>query len=368
LTEAPGLDASVHVRLGTLSLDVELSVPAGRTVAVVGPNGAGKSTLLRALAGLQPLDSGRVALGGRVLEDVPLKLCLPPEARSVGVVFQGGLLFPHLSALDNVAFGLRAKGRRRHEARDAAAAWLTGMGVGDIATHPATALSGGQAQRVALARALAGEPEMLLLDEPTSALDARARTEVRGVLRRHLAAFAGVKIIVTHDPREALALASLVVVLETGTITQQGSPAEVAARPRSPWTAELVGLNLFRGVATGSEVALVDGGHLKAAAMPGEDLPDGEVLALVHPRAVTLHLLRPEGSARNTWPGTVSELDPQGERVRVQVHTADERDRTCAGPVIVAEVTVASVEELGLRPGRAVWASVKATDVSLYEA
>jgi len=368
LTEPLGLDASVHLRRGTLLLDVELSAPAGETVAIVGPNGAGKSTLLRALAGLQPLESGRVALGGRVLEDVALSLCLPPEARSVGVVFQGGLLFPHLSALDNVAFGLRARGRRRVEARNVAARWLSAMGVADIGTHPATALSGGQAQRVALARALAGEPEMLLLDEPTSALDARARSEVRGVLRRHLADFAGVKIIVTHDPREALALASRVVVLEAGTITQQGSPPEVTARPRSPWTAELVGLNLFRGVATGSAVALVDGGHLEAAAMPGEDLPDGEVVALVHPRSVTLHLSRPEGSARNTWPGTVSDLDPQGERVRVQVRTGGGNGRAGAGPTIVAEVTVASVDELGLRPGRAVWASVKATDVSLYDA
>ncbi len=362
-TEAPaagaeagpgGLRADVALTRGTLRLDAALDVPAGATVAVLGPNGAGKTTLLRALAGLEPLERGRVELGGHVLEDTAAGTRRPPEARPVAVVFQDNLLFPHLSALDNVAFGLRCRGRRRPEARRQARAWLEQMGLGDRARARPDELSGGQAQRVALARALATEPALLLLDEPLSALDAGSRLEMRRHLRRHLATFPGVRLLVTHDPLDAVALADRVVALEGGRVVQAGTPAEVAARPRSAYVAELVGLNLYRGRGEGGRVVL-DSGH----GLVAPDAGPGEVFALVHPRAVSLHRRQPEGTPRNVWRGTAEGLDLLGERVRVRV----------GGPIpIVAEVTPAAVAELALADGGDVWVSVKASEIAVYPA
>jgi molybdate transport system ATP-binding protein len=348
------LEAQVALRLGQLALDAALSVATGELVVLLGPNGAGKTTLLAALAGLVPIEDGRVELDGEVLEDAGTGLRVPTERRPIAVVFQDYLLFPHLSVLENVAFGLRARGMRRAEARRRAAAWLDRVGLADRAEVRPRALSGGQAQRVALARALATEPRLLLLDEPLAALDAGARVEVRRELRRHLASFEGTRLLVTHDPLEAMTLADRLVVLESGRVTQVGSPAEVSARPRSSYVAELVGLNLFRGRAAGGRIELEGGGTLVAA---GEH--HGEVLAAVHPRAVALYRRAPEGTPRNVWPGTVEALDATGDRVRVRM----------TGPVaVVAEVTPAAVAELDLAAGGTVWAAVKATEVAVYSA
>ncbi|HVN85031.1 MAG TPA: ATP-binding cassette domain-containing protein, partial [Candidatus Binatia bacterium] len=180
------LAASVRVVLGMLDLRVNVQVGDGEVVAVLGPNGAGKTTLLRALAGLLPLDEGRVVLGDVILEDVAARTFVPPERRPIGVVFQDYLLFPHLSALDNVAFGLRCGGLGRSEARRRAFEWLERVGLAQQSALKPAALSGGQAQRVALARALAVGPRLLLLDEPLSALDIRTRADLRRDLRRHL--------------------------------------------------------------------------------------------------------------------------------------------------------------------------------------
>jgi molybdate transport system ATP-binding protein len=348
------LEAQVRLRLGTLDLQAELAVATGELVVLLGPNGAGKTTLLRALAGLLPLAAGRVVLDGVVLEEAAGEVCVATERRPIGFVFQDYLLFPHLSALENVAFGLRARGVARGEARRRARGWLERVGLGEHAAARPTALSGGQAQRVALARALATDPRLLLLDEPLAALDAGARVEVRRELRRHLASFEGTRLLVTHDPLEAMTLADRVVVLEGGRVTQSGVPAEVRARPRSGYVAELVGLNLFRGRADGGLVRLPGAGTIVAA---GEH--HGEVFAAVHPRAVALHRRPPEGTPRNVWRGTAEALEATGDRVRVRV----------AGPVpVVAEVTPAAAAELRLADGGQVWASVKATEVSIYPA
>jgi molybdate transport system ATP-binding protein len=355
VTAPAGLEAEVGLTLGRLGLHVSLSVGPGEVVALLGPNGAGKTTLLRALAGLVPLGQGSVVLGGEVLEDVAAGVRLAPEQRRVGVVFQDRLLFPHLSVLDNVGFGLRCAGASRPGARREAQEWLERLGLGDRgASHPAT-LSGGEAQRVALARALAGRPRLLLLDEPLSALDASARVEVRRHLRHHLASFEGVRLLVTHDPLEAAALGHRVVVLEEGRVVQSGSLAQLSARPRSQYVADLVGVNLFEGQADGDRVALRGGGDLVAVGGPRS----GPVLAVVHPRAVALHRRRPEGTPRNVWAGTVEAVDLEGERARVQV---------AGPPTVVAEVTPAAVADLALAPGQEVWASVKAAEVSVYPA
>jgi molybdate transport system ATP-binding protein len=347
------LEAGLGLTLGTLVLEVELAVATGELVVLLGPNGAGKTTLLRAIAGLVPLDRGRVVLDGDVLEDTAAGTWVPTEQRPVGFVFQDYLLFPHLSALENVAFGLRARGLPKAEARRRAAGWLERVGLATHAGARPRALSGGQAQRVALARAMVGDPRLLLLDEPLAALDAATRTEVRRDLRRHLASFDGTRLLVTHDPLEAMALADRLVVLEGGHITQTGSPAEVSGRPRSRYAAELVGVNLFHGHADGHAVKLPSGVLVVA------DDHHGEVFAAVHPHAVALHRQPPEGTPRNIWPGTADALEVVGDRVRVRV----------SGTVpVVAEVTPAAASELRLADGGPVWATVKATEVTVYPA
>ena len=223
--------------------------PLEQTVALLGPNGAGKSTAVAALAGLVPIDSGTIALAGTVLDDPGGGVLVPPEARSVGVVFQDYLLFPHLSVIENVAFGLRSRGVVHDAALARAGEWLERLGVADQARSKPGTLSGGQAQRVALARALVTEPELLLLDEPLSALDVTTRVQLRRVLAEHLEGFAGPRLLITHDPTEAFLLADLIHIIEDGAITQTGTADDIRLRPRTTYAADLAGANLFLGVA-----------------------------------------------------------------------------------------------------------------------
>lgn len=348
------LQADVAVRLGSLTVEVQLDAAPGEIVAVLGPNAAGKTTLLRALAGLIPLDRGKVTVDGVVFDDVARGIHVSPERRPIGVVFQDYLLFPHLSALENVAFGLRARGVAARDARVRAGSWLDRLGLSEHANARPRALSGGQAQRVALARALAIDPRVLLLDEPLAALDASARGSVRRDLKRHLASFAGIRIVITHDPLEAVALADRLVILEGGRVVQTGSPAAVTQRPRSRYVADLVGVNLLRGTSAAGQVAVAGGASLQSA-----DAVDGEVFAVIHPRAVALHRSRPEGSPRNVWRGRASALDFQGDRVRVGVE---------GEMPIIAEITPAAVRELDLAEGGEIWVSVKATEITVYPA
>ena len=348
------LSARLGLTLGTLDLEAHLEVDDSSTVAVVGPNGAGKTTLLRALAGLVRLDSGRVVIDGSVVEDPAAEIRLPPEDRRLGVVFQEPRLFDHLTAVENVAFGLRARGMRRTEACSRATVWLDRVGLPRVGRLRPRQLSGGQAQRVALARALATEPSVLLLDEPLAAVDVSARAELRHLLRQELSRYGGSRIVVTHDPIEAAALADRLVVLEDGRVTQEGPLVEATARPRSAWVAGMVGLNLLQGTASGTTVLLPGGEVLTTATSLS-----GPAFAAFRPNAVTLHRSAPEGSARNVWIGQVAELHPAGDRARIRI----------AGPVqLVAEVTAASVAELALADGGQVWASVKATDIDVYQA
>lgn len=350
------LDAQVGVELGAFVLDAALTIPGGSTTAVVGPNGAGKTTLLGALAGLRPLSAGWITLDGVVLDDAARGTYVPPERRPVGVVFQDNLLFPHLDVLDNVAFGLRHCGHGRRQARRIAAGWLERVGLtGRERARPAE-LSGGQAQRVALARALALEPTVLLLDEPLAALDATTRNDVRRDLRTHLAGFAGVRLLITHDPVDAAVLADRIVVLDAGRIVQAGTPAEITSRPRTPWVAELTGTNLFAGSAGAGGVVSVESGGVLIAA---NDRHRGAVFAVVHPRAVSLHHDRPGGSARNAWPGTVAAIEPIADRLRIRLD---------ALPPITAEITTGGAAQMGLAEAAQVWISVKATEIRVYPA
>jgi molybdate transport system ATP-binding protein len=306
-------------------VEAAFTVTPGETLAVIGPNGAGKSSLLHALAGLVDVE-GHARLGGTDL------LTLPVRERRVGLVFQGQLLFPHLSALDNVAFGLRSRGTARVAAEAVAREWLERFGIGELADRRPRELSGGQAQRVAIARALATDPDVLLLDEPFTGLDVSVQMALRIELGRHLRDFPGVALLVTHDAIDALTLADRVLVLDEGRVAQVGAPHDVAAQPRTAHVARLVGLNLVR-----------DGGDLIAFT----------------PDAVTVSLTEPYGSSRLHWHGPVGTLAPHGDAVRLMVH---------AEPDLLADVTPAAAAELELVPGREVWLSAKATAVSRYAA
>ncbi|WP_405186473.1 ABC transporter permease [Streptomyces anulatus] len=347
-TPAPSEPWPLHADV-TGFTHLTLDAGPGTTIAVVGPNGAGKTTLLRALLGLTPRAHAALRLGD---SDVT---ALPPHRRGVAWVPQDGALFPHLSALANTAYGLRAHGVPRAEARREAQGWLDRLGVGHLAHRKPAQLSGGQAQRVALARALAARPRLLLLDEPLAALDQTTRARVRHTLRGHLADFGGVCLIVTHDPVEAVSLADRVLVLEDGRVLQDEPPAEVTRHPRSPWVARMLGRNAWPGTATADGLALEGGGHLVVA----EPLPAGsEALAVIAPEAVSVHRERPTGSPRNVWPGTVREITSGGSRLRLLITSAE-------APDLVAEITPGAAAELGIADGSTVWTSVKATEATV---
>lgn len=320
-----------------MGLRVDVTVPGvlraafaadpGDIVAVIGPNGAGKSTLLRAVAGIvDPL--GSVSLAGVSWTEPPRMV----RDRHIGFVFQDRSLFPHLSAVDNIAFGLRAAGTPRAAADEMARDWLDRFGIADLADRRPGQLSGGQAQRVAIARALATGPALLLLDEPFAGLDIGVATALRLELSRHLAAYPGITLLVTHDALDALTLATRVLVLDEGRIAQEGSPGDVAARPRTDHVARLVGLNVHR---------------------------EGDALAAFSPSAVTVSRGEPEGSARHHWRGRILSVAPHGDAVRLLVD---------AGPQLLADVTPAAAVELELIPGHEVWLSVKETAVTWYSA
>jgi molybdate transport system ATP-binding protein len=345
------LEAEVTVRRGSLTVTAGFEVAGGEVLAVLGPNGAGKSTLVRVLAGLLRPDAGRVAVDDVSWDDGDEHL--PPHERSVGMVFQDALLFPHLSVADNVSFGLRTRGVPRGAARIAATRWLTRVGLEGLGDVRPRELSGGQAQRAALARALAVDPAVLLLDEPLSALDARTRLTVRAELRRHLADFPGSTVLVTHDPVDAMALADRVVVVEEGRIVQAGTPVDVARHPRTDYVARLVGLALLPGTGEGGSIRL-DGGGVVAVA---EEV-SGPVFAAVRPESVALYLSRPDGSPRNVWPARLVAATPHGLTVRCELD----------GEVsLIADVTATAFAELGLAPGAEVWATVKASEVAVYQ-
>jgi molybdate transport system ATP-binding protein len=352
------LSVDVTARRGTFAVRASFDAGRGSTTALLGPNGSGKSTLVASMAGLLPPEEGSVVLDGVVLDEPAAGVFVPPERRPIGVVFQDLLLFPHLSALENVAFPLLARGVARAEAHDRSEHLLRRLEVAQRARAKPRDLSGGEAQRVALARALVAEPALLLLDEPLSALDVGARARLREVLRDELERFPGIRILITHDPVEASTMAERIVIVEDGRVTQIGTPEQIRSAPRSRYAADLVGVNAVRGV-----LEPIDGGTGRLISSEGalvvpwpEWYVEGEVVGIVRPIDVTLWPDRPEGSARNVLSGRVTSVAIEGDRARVRLATA---------PPLVAEVTLGSVERLRLRSGVEVWASFKAVEVEL---
>lgn len=344
------IQADIGAIAGGFSLQATVDAPTGSCTAIVGPNGAGKTTLIHALAGLIPLQQGRIALGGQVVDDPAQGIHVPPDRRPIALHSQHNLLFPHLSVVDNVAFGPRSSGLTTRQARQQAEEWLHKVGLADQAHLRPAQLSGGQAQRVGLARAAACQPEVLLLDESLASLDAETRTDVRHLL----ADIEATRLLITHDPVEARVLADQLLVMEQGRIVQAGTPEEVAADPRTPWTAGLLDVNLLTGQATGTHVDLDCGLTLTTAAPM-----TGPVLVTFSPAAVALSATQPHTSARNTWEGEVARIQPEGDRVRVLLGAP--------APCHVW-VTPQAAGELGLHPGTRCWAALKATELTVREA
>jgi molybdate transport system ATP-binding protein len=326
------------------SFRLELTATLGReTLALVGPSGAGKSSVLRSIAGLLRPERGRIALGDRVWLDTEAGVDLPPELRSVGLLFQEYALFPHLDVRRNVAFG--GHGRVDELLERFRISHLAGAKPGD--------LSGGERQRVALARALARDPAVLLLDEPLSALDAHTRAVVRGELAELLDELGLPTLLVTHDFEDAAALADRVGVIVDGRVLQLGAGAELLATPADAFVASFTGANVLRGLARPghdglTEVVLDAGGSAYSA-----DGGEGRVALAVYPWEVALARAEASDSAVNHLRGEVRSLVLLGNRVRVRV-----------GP-LTAEITAASAERLGLREGEPVVASFKATAARL---
>ena len=348
------LQARVERTLGSLHLDVELAAHDGETIAILGPNGAGKSTLLRCLAGLLAVDGGRIELDAELVDDPAADVFVTPDRRPCAVVFQDYLLFANLSALENVAFGLRARGVPKAQARSRAAEWLARMGLTDHAAHRPSALSGGQAQRVALARALATEPRLLLLDEPLAALDAGARAACAAICAATCRRSTGCACSSRTIP-------SMPTPWPTG--SSSSTPARSSRPARSPTSAPgpapgtwpISSASTWSPARVGTaSITTPAGGRVVAA-----DAVVGPTFAAIQPHSIALHLAQPEGSPRNVWPVVVAEIDRRADRVRVRL----------TGEVpLVAEITTAALEQLALRPGDRVWASVKATEVTTYPA
>ena len=342
------LTATISAR----DLDITLHVADGETLAILGPNGAGKSSALGVIAGIVHTDSGRATLGGERLFDLP-DVWRPAHARGTALLAQDPLLFPHLTVLDNVAFGPRSLGKSRREARELARHWLAEVDASELAARKPSQLSGGQAQRIAVARALAAEPRLLLLDEPMAALDITVVPAMRQMLRRVLTDRSA--IIVTHDVLDAVLLADRVVVMEGGRIVEEGPTKELLARPRSQFGAGIAGLNLMRGAASDGAVRTPSGTVI-------EGLSDSPVIAgapavaVFNPSSVAVYLSRPVGSPRNAFAATILELEPHGSQVRVRTEE------------LSADVTVPVVAELELMPGKEIFLVVKASEVAIYPA
>ncbi|MGH2391737.1 MAG: ABC transporter ATP-binding protein [Chloroflexota bacterium] len=351
------LAVNVQKRLREITLAVDLRFDPGVTV-IVGPSGAGKSTLLRLIAGLTRPDQGAIQLGERVLDDTAARLYVPPGRREISLVFQEYALFPHLSIERNVAYGLQARRVPRAERGRRVRAMLERLGIANLAGERPDHLSGGQRQRVALARALVLEPRALLLDEPLAALDVQTRVAVRSELRAGLADMTIPTLLVTHDYADALVFRERIVMLVDGRVVQDGTHADLLARPKSRFVADFTGVNFFEGDLIEHDphllgrISLPGGVEIFA---PADGIEPGPVSLTLHPWEVTLSAQPPAGSARNTLAGTVRELLPLGGRVRVSLALSTN------APVLVAEITPQAEEALACREGQVLYATFKAT-------
>ncbi len=352
----------LRATLDERGIDVELRIRPGEVVALLGANGAGKSTLLSLISGLIRPDHGRITLDEKVLVDVDRRVWVPSHHRGVVLLAQQALLFPHLTAAANVAFGPRSKGSSRKDARVEAARWLAAVDATEFAERRPVQLSGGQAQRIAIARALAADPALLLLDEPMAALDVAVAPALRQLLRKVLRDTGRTALLVTHDLIDALSLADRVIVLDGGRIVEDGPTRTVLSQPRSSFAARIAGVDLITGTAETHGVLTSDGVRIQGLLDP--TCTTGQpAVAVFSPAAVAVHLTPPTGSPRNHLAVTITELEPHGELIRV--HAAD----TTGGTIdLIADITAAAAADLDLVPGKHIHFAFKATEVQIYPA
>ena len=377
-TEGGTLAARVVARVGDFRLDVEVIVEASEVLAVLGPNGSGKSTLLAAIAGHRAPSAGVVRIGERVLARAPSiggddaggddragGVDVDPAERSVGLLGQQPLLFPHLTALENVAFGPRAQGMPKREARAAASDWLDRVGLTGFERRLPSALSGGQQQRVALARTLAARPDVLLLDEPFAALDVQTASAMRRLVAEQRASLAIPTLLVTHDPLDAIVLADRAAILQAGRIVQQGPTAEVLGHPRTPFAAALAGVNLLTGVAVAPDAVRVAGASGPIVLRgTGEALRVGTPASVVFsPASVHARAAASVDPTRatslpgdNAWFGAVSTIEPARGGVRI---VTDEH------PDLAVDVPSTTAVGLDLGTGARLAFRVAPSDVSV---
>lgn len=355
------LDVGIRTHVGSFVLDATLTAHSGEVLAILGPNGSGKSTLLGTIAGHVRASEGRVELEGRLLEGRPTaanqRVWLPPERRRVALLGQRAMLLPHLSALENVAFGPRAQGVPRATARACATSWLEEVGMGEYADRRPAQLSGGQQQRVALARALASEPDALLLDEPFTSLDTQTAGQARRLIAEQRDRVGVPMILVTHDPMDAVVLAARTLVLRDGRVEQQGTTADVLGHPQSQFAAAMAGVNLVAGTAEADAALRSEDGLLWTGR--GDSVPVGGAGTCVFaPGSVRIH--RGEGlgakPAANRWSGTVAMMDPAPGGIRLF---------TAEHPSIAVDCPSTTALALGIRPGVQLRFSIDADDISV---
>lgn len=379
------LIASLHTQLNGFQLSLDFSARTGETLVLLGESGAGKSTVLRLLAGLLRPEQGHISLDDTVYFDSKRRLFVPPQERPFGYVFQDYALFPHLSVFENVAFGLRAQHLTNKIVKQRVGAALEQVRLVGLDARKPAHLSGGQQQRVAIARALTLQPELLLLDEPLAALDVQTRREVRQELRRILANIDITTVMVTHQYLEALLFGQQILVLDSGQVIQQGNQRDLLDHPRSPYVAELVGVNFFRGrivryesgtmcilqVQQGTyttEIAatLSESSHEEVAPLTAE-----EASVVVDPRSITLYQQPPTSSARNVFYGEIVQVlhlgttSIDGADGTVRVSIALDKTQPLLSP-LTAEITQASAERMDLSEGKMIYASFKATAARAY--
>ena len=343
------IEAAVEPR----GFDVALDVAQGDRIAIVGPNGAGKSTLLQLVAGSLRPTAGKISLRGEVIAWP--KHHVPPHRRRVAYVEQRPLLFPHLNVVENVMFGMLARGSTRHAARKRALAELEATGIAHLAERRPWQLSGGQAQRASLARGLAIDPEIVLLDEPFAALDVSVTPELRRLLRARLQD--RTVLLVSHELLDVVSLATRVIVLEHGKLKADGPTEQVVASPVTQFLADFVGLNLLHGTAVAPDRVQV--GDQVIVGLADEPLEEGAKARItMPPEAISLHTAAPHGSPRNALRAEVVGVEPRGSVVDVIINIDGQQARVL--------ITPSAVDELGLLPGDDVVAVTKATQIQLH--
>jgi ABC-type spermidine/putrescine transport systems, ATPase components len=316
------------------------------------------------LSGLLRPDAGHVRIGDETMSDSETGEHVPPHLRGVGLLAQQALLFPHLTALGNVAFGPRALGVPRRDAEQRATELLAAVDAAELADRKPARMSGGQQQRVALARALAPGPGLLLLDEPLAALDVDATPAMRSLLRRVIRDAKQTAVLVSHSALDALVLADRVVVLTGGRVVEEGPTREVLARPRSPFTARIAGLDLVPGTACPEGLCTADGVVVSGRA-DGVD-PGEPAVAVFPPSAVAVFTTEPHGSPRNVLRVRLAAIEPRGDVVRLRATAPDGGPAWLDG--LAADVTPAAVADLAVEPGAELWFAIKATEVGIHAA